>query len=323
MQKKNILAETIDAAAERAKYDECAKKLIAQKVILAWILKGCTEEFSSYSIEYIMDECIEGKPDVAQRAVHQDQLDIGGNEMIIGMNTEDNSIKEHKVTYDIKFSACVPGTDNVVELIINVEIQLDDVPGYPLVKRGLYYCSRMISAQYGSVFTEEHYEKLQKVYSIWICPDPANKRKNSIRDYGVEEKVVLGESGEERMNYDLMEVVILNLGDANQKSDKEIINLLNVLLSSKETPDNKKRILHDEYHIAMTVELESEVLNMCNLSQAVWDKGMEQGMAQGVTQVAEAMLRDKEPLDKIKKYTGLSVDKLKELAQALGVTIVQ
>ena len=39
-------------------------------------------------------------------------------------------------------------------------------PGYPIIKRALYYCSRMISFQYGSEFTEAHYEKIRKVYSI-------------------------------------------------------------------------------------------------------------------------------------------------------------
>ena len=33
--------------------------------------------------------------------------------------------------------------------MINVEAQNDFYPGYPLVKRGIYDCSRMISPQYG------------------------------------------------------------------------------------------------------------------------------------------------------------------------------
>ena len=121
---------------------------------------------------------------VSQRAVHQDQLDIGdrlsGDERLDGLNTEANSIKDQTVYYDIRFKAILPDTDELVQLIINLEIQLNDTPGYPLVMRGFYYCSRMISEQYGTVFTDEHYEKIQKVYCIWICPDPARKRKNGI-----------------------------------------------------------------------------------------------------------------------------------------------
>ena len=105
---------------------------------------------------------------------------LNGNQRIDGLNTEANSINEQTVYYDIRFKACLPDSDEPVQLIINLEIQLNDTPGYPLVTRGFYYCARMISEQYGTVFTDEHYEKIQKVYSIWICPDPAKKRKNGI-----------------------------------------------------------------------------------------------------------------------------------------------
>ena len=50
----------------------------------------------------------------------------------------------------------------------------------------------MISSQYGTIFTNSHYEKIQKVYSIWICFNPPEKRKNSINIYSVKEKNVVG-----------------------------------------------------------------------------------------------------------------------------------
>ena len=33
------------------------------------------------------------------------------------------------------------------------------------------------------------------------------------------------------------------------------------------------------------------------------------------------MLKDKEPLDKIEKYTGFSTDKLKEIAESIGMIL--
>lgn len=179
-----------------------------------------------------------------------------------GLNTESKSIKEQTVYYDIRLPAYLPKTDEVVRLIINLEIQLDDTPGYPIVKRGFYYCARMISEQYGTVFTKEHYEKIEKVYSIWICPDPAKKRKNGIFKYHTIEEAICGEPYTKIENYDLMEVVILNLGDADMRSDSEILNLLNILFSTGTTPEEKKQRLQDEFDIAMTVELEREVQEM-------------------------------------------------------------
>lgn len=38
----------------------------------------------------------------------------------------------------------------------------------------------MISEQHGTVFTGGHYEKIQKVYSIWICPSTPDCRKNGM-----------------------------------------------------------------------------------------------------------------------------------------------
>lgn len=72
--------------------------------------------------------------------------------------------------------------------------------------------------------------------------------------------------------------------------------------------ETKKARLQDDFGIAMTEEFESEVQDMCNLGKALIEqgivKGIEQGMEQGVEQknlsLAEMMLKDKEPIDKIK-----------------------
>ena len=44
------------------------------------------------------------------------------------------------------------------------------------------------------------------------------------------------------------------------------------------TPEEKKKRLHEDFDIAMTEEFESEVRDMCNLSRALVDQGIEQGM---------------------------------------------
>ena len=271
--KQTNIAHTIDLTADRAKYDECAKKLLTYNAVIAWILKACTKEFSQYSVQFICDNCLTGDIEISQRSVHQDYLDkntrLNGNQRIDGLNTEANSIKEQTVYYDIRFKACLPDSDEPIQLIINLEIQLNDTPGYPLVTRGFYYCARMISEQYGTLFTDEHYEKIQKVYSIWICPDPAKKRKNGIFKYHTVEDTIYGTPYTSPESYDLMEVVILNLGDADIESDLEILDLLNVLFSPSTSPEEKKQRLNDDFHIAMTEEFESEVQNMCNLSSGL------------------------------------------------------
>lgn len=154
MKVENILANNISLTEESAKLDASCKKLLANKIILAWIMKNCMEEYSEFDVSEIAEKYIEGSPQIANVAVHQDEA---GTELITGMGTESNSVQEGKITYDIRFWAIHPRSGEMIRLIINIEAQNDFYPGYPLVKRGIYYGSRMISAQYGTEFTELDY----------------------------------------------------------------------------------------------------------------------------------------------------------------------
>ena len=50
----------------------------------------------------------------------------------------------------------------------------------------------------------------------WICPSPAKKRKNGIFRYHTIEDVIVGQSYTEPEDYDMMEIIILNLGDGEK-----------------------------------------------------------------------------------------------------------
>ena len=103
------LAQMIDVSSLEAKYDAAAKKLVAQKSILAYILKSTMDEFASVSVKQIAEELIEGSPQVAEVAVHQDTPDapnsdydrLSGSGRVTDMATEDVSIREGTVRYDI------------------------------------------------------------------------------------------------------------------------------------------------------------------------------------------------------------------------------
>ena len=130
--------------------------------------------------------------------------------------------------------------------IMNIEIQNKNNPIYKLVSRGIYYCSRMISEQYGTVFTDMDYHKIQKVYSIWICPMPKDtKRKSSITRYMMTKRDEVGKCFIEERYYDKMETVIIKLGREDDYSSKPITGLLSVLFSPTMPIAIMKRILWD------------------------------------------------------------------------------
>jgi hypothetical protein len=271
MQMETILARNIEAAEGKAAYDHAVKRLLANKMILAWIMKSCIEEYRNIPVNDIANRFIEGTPEVAETAVHPD-MEVQ-TEQIQGSFTEDSSINEKTVTYDVRFFALAPAMDELVTLIINIEAQNDFYPGYPLIKRALYYCSRMISSQFGRDFSESGYGEIKKVYSIWICPNPPEGRKNTITRYSIAEENVVGSVREKVNNYDLLTAIMICLGEPEGERYDGILKLLEVLLSNEKKAEEKKRILMNDFDIPMTEELESEVLTVCNLSEGVEKRG--------------------------------------------------
>ena len=290
MRVESTLAKTISTAGEKAAYDNACKSLLANKEILAWIMKSCLSEYRDCSIQEIAGSYIEGEPEISRIALHRDAIP-----KIKGENTEDSSIKEGTVTYDIRFRAVVPDSGEMITLLIDVEAQNDFYPGYPLVTRGVYYCCRMISAQYNTEFTNSHYEEIKKVYSVFICINPPGYRKNTINRYTITEERLVGDIEEEKSAYDLMTAVIICIGDV-EHSASGVLKLLEVLLSNERTPEDKKHILENEFSINMTEEIEEEVTGMCDLSKGIEEKairvGLQKGLLQGMQQGMQQGLLD-------------------------------
>ena len=321
MGKETYLAHTITQTDYEARYDRAAKKLLANKLVLAHILKDCVKEYQACSIMDIAQKYIEGEPEVGTTGVNMDdsnspeQPDIKPETVVTqaaevqemsiqevnapamniqamntqvtkvqGMGNEDISQNEGTVYYDVRFNAIAPSTEEHgnIRLIINAEAQNRFKLKYPLTKRAVYYGSRLISAQHGTVFTKSDYQKLRKVYSIWICVNPAKKFRNSITRYSLKPETIIGNAVEAPDNYDLINIVMVCLGRMEEWNDNNLIKFLGVLFQNELSAREKKDILERDFNIPMTETFESEVDDMCNLSQGVAEEAMQKGIEKGI-----------------------------------------
>ena len=231
-------AMNLSASEARARLDAAAKKLLKHRIILAEILKNCVEEFAGYDRDYIVENCFAGEVHTNEISLDQDMPDADSS--IIGSDTEDNSESEGLIRYDIVFDAVIPDSKKIVRLVINLEVQVSTNLSYSVVTRAVYYLARLISRQKGTVFSHSDYEKIQKVYSIWICPDPKRRNMNSIAEYGFVQQKVFGNVEEPVNNYDKMKAIIISLNNGGTDNGNDIIRLLSTLLSTTETATNKK-----------------------------------------------------------------------------------
>lgn len=313
---ENQLAHTITQTEFDSDYDKTAKKLLANKQILAQIMKGCVDEYRECSVDEIAEKYIEGTPEVGTVGVHVDDTNRRpkASEVIVGSNNEDSTLTEGTVRYDVRFDAIAPATNDVtqqdvIRLIINVEAQTAFNPGYPLTKRAIYYCSRMISAQHGPIFKKSEYGKIRKVYSIWVCTKPSDEFQNTLTRYSIRPESLIGNATEKSENYDLMSVVTICLGNPDTENYTGILKFLDVLLSSSRAAAEKKKILEEEFGVAMSEELEREVLIMCNLSQGVKAEGISIGE---MRMLIKLVRKGRLTVEEAAEDAGMTVEKFKE-----------
>ena len=232
-------------AADKSTLDRHVVNLFSHKAVLAVLMMYCVEEFKGFSAEYIMEHCFVGEVSVRELPVDRDVPpdpdvkdlpydDLGGlmenesvslregslldgNEKVLAGESVDKTQLEGMVIYDIIFLAKAPRTNDLIRLIVNVEIQNDQTLKYSVATRGIYYCSRMISAQKNRTFAGSDYQKIQKVYSIWICPYAKNG-ENTVTTYDIRENKVFGSSNTPREDYDKLETVVITLNEDGSKA---------------------------------------------------------------------------------------------------------
>lgn len=316
MEEKTSLAHDIEIAGEKVQLDTNVKQVLANKEVLSRIMKGTMTEFVTYPLDVIM-KCIEGEPEISEESVHQ-------AEKITGMQTEDNVPGEGVVTYDIKFYAITPD-GNRMKLIIDVEAQEKFNPGYDLTTRGIYYCSRMISAQKHREFERSDYDKIKKVYSIWICMNAPEEAQNTITEYRMGSHDIAGHF-ECKARYDLMSVVMIRLGNSIAKYRGTLLGFLDTLLLMR-GDEQKEKDLEEIYGLKMTRKMSEEVRDMCNVSEYFIERGLQEGIQQGI----KAFIRDyteenfskERILEKLQKNFELTEEQAKDYYEKYSKEVVQ
>ena len=163
--------------------------------------------------------------------------------------------------------------------------------GSPQFRRAVYYASRLISAQNGMEFKNADYDKLRKVYSIWICINGEKSLHNTVTEYCFHEKNMLGCYKGNREKYDLIDIIFIGLGNFEDKNDETIVGFLDNILDRDLEPLERKQILKDKFDITTSDDLMEVFGDMCNLSDGVYLDGVRKGEARGAENKQLEMLR--------------------------------
>ena len=291
------LKENIYATDKDAQYDACAKKLLGQKIILAYILVRTVEEFHGMNpkdvVAYIEGNPYIGEipldpgitntqiiPEMSEKMKEENGTGIripdkqkNPGTQLIGWNTENTELFEGTIFFDIIFSVLTRSGKS--KIIINLEAQKDEPTKYKILNRGIFYGCRMISSQKEREFVKSNYNDIKQVYSIWIC---MGMKENVLNHIHLEDEKILGDY-KWKGNMGLLNIVMIGLSETLPVHDNkyELHRLLGALLSDELPNEEKVKIIETEYDIQMDREWKKETEIMCNLSQGIKEKGREQG----------------------------------------------
>lgn len=305
-----VLFNDIIAAGDASKYDEQAKVLLSNKSILASIMKDVIADYNGMSLDEVINYIEADSIEVDKKLVDPGLTNIV-NGRIVGNNTEDIVIGEGMIRFDIVFNAKLPQeVSGKVKIIVNVEAQKAEPSGYEILNRAIYYTCRLISSQKQKVFLHQDYDKIQRVYSIWVCMEMSH---NSIHHVHLIDDILSTDestdsdesavSNEEYANLsgepvdrspkeklkgdiDLFNIIMLHLTEEvpTVGTSQALNRLLGVLLSPNFAPAEKNSVFEKEFFIK-DPELEREVEKMnaqiMEIAQRNFSKGREEGREEG------------------------------------------
>ena len=212
--------------------DSAFKEIMSDSSILSNVLEPLIDEFHGKDVEYIRN-CLPIKD---------------GNRKIVKLDTEFGINGQPPVRLDNVFEVRIPGKETVT-IVIDLEGQTNNRPGYSIENRALYYASCLIQSQKGRYFDSDHYERMRKVMSIWVMMDPVKEDRNTVIRYRLDGKYLKGFEGKRDVPIcDLLEIVRINIGDAKDLP-RTMMGLMNTLFSKGLTGAERVQILKDTYNI--------------------------------------------------------------------------
>ena len=258
-------------AKEGTLVDEELKDRLMNKEILAYIASQFVDDFAMMGWRQVLPYL-------------EDPLSFGVNR-----GDRERSDREHgSIRYDILVRLRSPkGKDKRIGVLLNIEGQ-NEVRSYEAVKRRmLYYTCRLVSEQKEDVFTNDRYEDLAEVVSVWLFLRPAEKDQGRVVEWSMAGRQLsdLDES-DTRWKGGLkgLKVVAVCIPDLDhvQWESHAVADLLGVWLNALLPAGERSERLKDGWDVELPPQQEEDTGMFEGAGRSLWKEGLRQGRQEGI-----------------------------------------
>jgi len=230
-------------------FDAAFKSIMHRTDILSKLVQGLIPEMEGKDLDYVK-RCL--SPD--------------GMERIPGRDTELRNDRMGLVKADCIFDIIFPQDEGRVGLILGVEGQGKSNPGYPITNRAMVYSSYLLSDQKDKDFKGSDYEKVKKVYAVWIMLHPKTEYRNRILRYRMKGACEWPPEPDFTVpDMDLTEIIFVNLGKPDSELSNDMLGMLNTIFTQGLNRQEREMRLRVNYKISIDDELSDE-LERINMS---------------------------------------------------------
>ena len=263
-------------AKEGTLFDEELKHRLMSKEILAYIASQFVDDFAHMSWRQVLPYL-------------EDPL--GG----VSKGDRESSASGHgSVRYDILVRLRSPrGKDKRIGVLLNIEGQ-NEVRSYEAVKRRmLSYTCRLVSEQKEDVFTNDHYEDLAEVVSVWIFLRPAEKDQGRVVEWSMAGRQLSNlDESDTRWKGGLkgLKVVAVCVPDQKHVQSKTVADLLGVWLNALLPAGERSERLKDGWDVELPPQQEEDTGMFEGAGRSLWKEGRKEGLQEGIQQGKESTL---------------------------------
>ena len=202
----------------------------------------------------------------------------------------------------------------LTKVILNIEPQKDEPSKYPILNRGIFYVSRLISSQKYRDFKGQAYGDICEVYSVWIC---MNMPENILCHIHLTQDDLVGEHKWDG-DLDLINLVMIGVSNDLAEPDEthELLRFLGTLFSKGLTSEERISIMEKEYDIPSQV-LGEEVETMCNLGEGIWEDAIAEGREANLLEQISKKLAKGKSLSQIADECEETEERIRELMKKL------